>query len=338
MTQAYSNTNFNLARTQTFTSLHNGSFSTYSSNVPHGSSNYQSKIKGVLFDFDSHQENRLSSIGTQLKQQQDEVIIKINTLWKNEALPNKGIIKSLSKLLSLKYQVQSLLGKEGGDSSFRKHVHFVNIITIIKKEDEPKEAKPLELKAIESDNHDLDEKIVETELRVSEIMVEKGESSDLGNNDKASDLRHKFIANAYIDLDLPMNVMSLAYYNAIRNQGYEHRGVNFVGIGKDIHVFIGNMSHVMDFTIFENVEANIEPSLSQPEMDDLTSKGNDLLSSRMILSDDDFRRGCECPSDLKSGFYKDIDKLDSPYNWKIKRLDIEGSFEAKGRRKSEGVT
>ncbi|GJV63982.1 hypothetical protein Tco_1474810 [Tanacetum coccineum] len=188
---------------------------------------------------------------------------------------------------------------------------------------------------------------------------------------------HKFIANAYIDLDLPMNVMSLAYYNAIRNQGYEHRGVNFVGIRKDIHVFIGNMCHVMDFTIFENVEANIEPSLTQvvfgrpfvettklaldsekglitftdgikevnfktpyryPEIDDLTSKGNDLLSSKMILSDDDFRRGCECPSDLKSGFYKDIDKLDSPYNWKIERLDIGGSFEAKGKRTSEGVT
>ncbi|GJW33152.1 MAK10-like protein [Tanacetum coccineum] len=31
--------------------------------------------------FDSHQEKRLSSLGTQLKQQQDDVINKINTLW-----------------------------------------------------------------------------------------------------------------------------------------------------------------------------------------------------------------------------------------------------------------
>nr|GEU69791.1 zinc finger, CCHC-type [Tanacetum cinerariifolium] len=50
----------------------------------------------------------------------------------------------------------------------------------------------------------------------------------------------KFIANAYIDLDLPMNVMSLAYYNAIRNKGYEHRGLNFVRNGKDMHVFVWN--------------------------------------------------------------------------------------------------
>ncbi|GJR15935.1 hypothetical protein Tco_0798587 [Tanacetum coccineum] len=71
-------------------------------------------------------------------------------------------------------------------------------------------------------------------------------------------------------------------------------------------------------------------------MDDLTSEGHDLLSSRVILSDDDFRRGCERPSDFKSGFYKDIDKLDSSYSWKIEKLDIKGSFEAKGRRTTFG--
>ncbi|GJU17926.1 hypothetical protein Tco_1145892 [Tanacetum coccineum] len=140
----------------------------------------------------------------------------------------------------------------------------------------------------------------------------------------------KFIANAFIDLDLPMNVMSLVCYNTIRNQEYEFWGMNFVGIGKDIHVFVGNMSHVMDFTILENVEANIDPSLSQvvfgrpfmeitklildrkkglitftneikedtyktpyrdSKMDDLIGKGHDLLSSRVILSEDDYTRG-----------------------------------------------
>ncbi|GKA68506.1 hypothetical protein Tco_0768423, partial [Tanacetum coccineum] len=72
----------------------------------------------------------------------------------------------------------------------------------------------------------------------------------------------KFIANVYIDLDSPMNVMSLAGYNAIINQGYEFMGQNFIGIGKDMHVFRGNMCHVMDFTILENIEATIDPNLS----------------------------------------------------------------------------
>ncbi|GJT61779.1 hypothetical protein Tco_1005312 [Tanacetum coccineum] len=124
----------------------------------------------------------------------------------------------------------------------------------------------------------------------------KEESSDTENDDKSSDIKDKacehetnigeeeewmeyeqpidlvdvhdesdwckFIANAYIDLNLPMNVMSLAYYNTIRSQGYEHKGLNFVGIGMDMHVFVGNMSYVIDFTILENVEANIDPNLS----------------------------------------------------------------------------
>ncbi|GKE06005.1 hypothetical protein Tco_1398023, partial [Tanacetum coccineum] len=65
-------------------------------------------------------------------------------------------------------------------------------------------------------------------------------------------------------------------------------------------------------------------------MDDLSSEGHDLLSSRVVLSDDDFRRGCERLSNLESKFYKETDKLDSSYSWKIERLDIEGSFEVEG--------
>ncbi|GJX56129.1 MAK10-like protein [Tanacetum coccineum] len=145
--------NFNWARAQTFTSPQNGSFLTYSSNVPHGPFNYQSKLERVLSNFDSHQERRLSSLGTQLKQQQDKVINKINTLWKvvsdkfnnastrdivknsiahvnvvshnhleNWAPPNKGIIKSPSKLLYPKYQAQSSLGEQFGNFSSPKRV------------------------------------------------------------------------------------------------------------------------------------------------------------------------------------------------------------------------
>ncbi|GJW52551.1 hypothetical protein Tco_0096636 [Tanacetum coccineum] len=134
----------------------------------------------------------------------------------------------------------------------------------------------------------------------------------------------KFITNAYIDLDSPMNVMSLACYNAIRNHGYEFKGQNFIGIGRDMHVFVRNMSHVMDFTILEKIKANIDPSLSHvkvtfktpyrdSEMDDLTSDEHDLLSSRVILSEDYYRRGCERASNIESGFYMNVDKLGPSY-------------------------
>ncbi|GKD83952.1 hypothetical protein Tco_1350791, partial [Tanacetum coccineum] len=98
----------------------------------------------------------------------------------NGALLNKGIIKSPSKLLSPKYQAQSSLGEEGRNSSSPKCVHFVNTITIIRKEDEPKKTKPLELNAINSKDHDLDEddgKMMENESKASKIIVDEGEAS-----------------------------------------------------------------------------------------------------------------------------------------------------------------
>ncbi|GKA42835.1 protein kinase-like domain, concanavalin A-like lectin/glucanase domain protein [Tanacetum coccineum] len=171
---------------------------------------------------------------------------------------------------------------------------------------------------------------------------------------------HKFTTNAYIDVDLPMNIMSLAYYKSIRKNGYEYRGRNFVGLGRDMHVFVGNMSYVIDFTILENIETNIEPSLSHvifgltfieiaclainrkhrlmtftegtkeitfktpykdPERSKLSSEGHDLLSSRVILSEDDYDKGCRKPSDLEEGFYRDTIKLGSEY---VTGMDDEG--------------
>ncbi|GKC26170.1 hypothetical protein Tco_1033464 [Tanacetum coccineum] len=101
---------------------------------------------------------------------------------------------------------------------------------------------------------------------------------------------YKFTANAYINVNLPMNIMSLAYYNSIIKNGYEYRGRNFVGLGRDMHVFVGNMSYVIDFTILENIKTNIDPRF-----------------------EDDYDRGCRKPSDLEDGFYRDTIKLGPEY-------------------------
>ncbi|GKE52285.1 hypothetical protein Tco_1487441 [Tanacetum coccineum] len=125
-----------------------------------------------------------------------------------------------------------------------------------------------------------------------------------------------------------------------------------IGLGRDMHVFVGNMSYVIDFTILENIETNIDPSLSHMifgrpfveiaclaikrkhglitftdrtkevtfktpykdlERSELSSEGHDLLSSRVILSEDDYDRGCRKPSDLGDGFYIDTIKLRPEY-------------------------
>nr|GEV40095.1 hypothetical protein [Tanacetum cinerariifolium] len=174
------------------------------------------------------------------------------------------------------------------------------------------------------------------------------------------DTSHKFIANTYIDVDLPMNIMSLAYYKSIRKNGYKYRGRKFVRLGRDMHVSVGNMSYIIDFVILENIETNIELSLShvifgrpfieivclainkkhglmtftdetkeitfktpykEPERSELSSEGHDLISSRVILSEDDYDRGCRKPSDLEDGFYKDNMKLKPEY---LTRMNDEG--------------
>ncbi|GKA19464.1 hypothetical protein Tco_0699379 [Tanacetum coccineum] len=160
----------------------------------------------------------------QLKQQQDEVINKINTLWKvildkfddvptrditknstahmnvishnhqeNGEPLNKGI-KSPSKLLSPKYQAQSTLGKEDINSYSLKRVYFINTITIIRKEDEPKETRILKPKATNSNDHNTtveDEETVEKELRNSKTVAEEGKPSDIGHNDETRNLEDR---------------------------------------------------------------------------------------------------------------------------------------------------
>nr|GEU56598.1 hypothetical protein [Tanacetum cinerariifolium] len=67
--------NFNSEQTQSFMSPQKGLFSTYSCS-------YQAKLKRTLSEFDSHWERRLSSLGAQIRRQQDDMINKINILWK----------------------------------------------------------------------------------------------------------------------------------------------------------------------------------------------------------------------------------------------------------------
>ncbi|GKD96048.1 hypothetical protein Tco_1379945 [Tanacetum coccineum] len=134
---------------------------------------YQTRFERVLSDFDSCQERRLSSIGTQLKQQQDD-----------EAPQSKGI-KSPSKLLSLKYQSQSSLGEQNRSSSSPKRVYFVNTIIVIRKEDESREAGTIGSDTAEDIGRDtiieVDKK-VEEGLDGSKIMIKEDEPRDIKQN------------------------------------------------------------------------------------------------------------------------------------------------------------
>ncbi|GJU53225.1 MAK10-like protein [Tanacetum coccineum] len=157
------------AHGQTFINPWNGSFSTYSSS-------YQIKLEKALIDFDSHQERRLSSLEAQLGQQQDDMVSKINLLWKavseklddtptrntagnptaqmnfastnyltKEELRGKGI-KSPSKLLSLKYLSQSSLDDEAKESAKSRATEYKDHEMTVEREEEFKEETEEETK------------------------------------------------------------------------------------------------------------------------------------------------------------------------------------------------
>ncbi|GJR02128.1 hypothetical protein Tco_0525112 [Tanacetum coccineum] len=179
----------------------NGSFSTYSSN-------YQTKLEKALFDFDSHQEKRLSNLRTQLGQQQDNIISEINLLWKTvfeklddtpirntagipaaqmnfmstndptrEELRAKGI-KSPSKLLSPKYMSQSSLAEQNRNPSSPKRVHFVNLIFILNREDEAKEEGNVKSSTTKYEDHEMTvESEEEFEEETEEEIKEEEEDS-----------------------------------------------------------------------------------------------------------------------------------------------------------------
>ncbi|GJW07950.1 hypothetical protein Tco_1570373 [Tanacetum coccineum] len=154
--------NFNWAHSQTFTIPQNGSISVHSSS-------HQIKLEKALLDFDSNQEKRLSHLRTQLEQQQDDMIGKINLLWKTvseklnaistpenagnsmtpksiaaishvkkEELRKKGI-KSPLKLFSPKYLSPASIKELNKNPSAPKHVYFVNSIVILSKDNDTDE-------------------------------------------------------------------------------------------------------------------------------------------------------------------------------------------------------
>ncbi|GKE81911.1 hypothetical protein Tco_1551911, partial [Tanacetum coccineum] len=74
-------------------------------------------------------------------------------------------------------------------------------------------------------------------------------------------------------------------------------------------------------------EVTFKTPYKDPGMEDLVSEGHDLLSSRVILSEDDYWRGCKKASDLENEFYTYVDKLDPSYKREIVRIYLDEGCE-----------
>ncbi|GJT35293.1 putative reverse transcriptase domain-containing protein [Tanacetum coccineum] len=75
----------------------------------------------------------------------------------------------------------------------------------------------------------------------------------------------------YIDLQSPVNIMSRAYYNKIRNKSFQARRnpcqpykiCNFVGRARNVHAFVRCFIYVMNFMILEDLGNAINGRLSE---------------------------------------------------------------------------
>nr|GEY80983.1 retrotransposon Orf1 [Tanacetum cinerariifolium] len=234
----------------------------------------------------SHIHNSINAITMCFKQinksHNDQPQVKTQMVNKDGTPPHKGI-KSPSKLLSSKYQSQSSLGEHNKNSTSPKRVHFINTITVLSKDDKPRE-KPTVKPGSKDDDRDTIVKIKEE--------------------------RHVDVEKAYIDLNSLLNIMTRMQYNWIMRKQLKPmedpqriRGIsNFTGRIKGMHIFVGNFTYISDFMIIEDVSSIIDPRLSQisyemPHKIEQYSSLSDLekkhTKSVYLRNEDDKRRGVE---------------------------------------------
>ena len=175
---------------------------------------------------------------------------------------------------------------------------------------------------------------------------------------------YKFIANAYIDLESPINVMSRAVYNDIVNRQLESRRdpkhpgkiCNFVGRVNELRVFVGNFIFVADFMILEDVVSAIDCNLShvvlgRPFVEDSRLKydklegtiqfanEHDKITYRMPSKMKEFRFVLQLDKDHISAFEDipdDAKKRGMDYAWEKRSLYYKDCLHLGPRYKVDG--
>ncbi|GJY47593.1 hypothetical protein Tco_0436656 [Tanacetum coccineum] len=97
----------------------------------------------------------------------------------------------------------------------------------------------------------------------------------------------KFVA--YSDPFLPMNIITRKAYNTIMVEGLKSIGRNLVAIVKDVYVFVGSFTYVMDLVISEDIWEFLVTDMSKKEKNinlerhKLREKGRKSLNSSNTL-------------------------------------------------------
>ncbi|GJU10191.1 hypothetical protein Tco_1132587 [Tanacetum coccineum] len=68
---------------------------------------------------------------------------------------------------------------------------------------------------------------------------------------------------AYLDPFLPMNIISRKAYNTIMVDRLEGTGKNLIAIVRDVYVFVGSFTYIMDFVVLEDIEEFIMSNMAE---------------------------------------------------------------------------
>ncbi|GJW84593.1 hypothetical protein Tco_0157738 [Tanacetum coccineum] len=133
---------------------------------------------------------------------------------------------------------------------------------------------------------------------------------------------HVHVEKSYIDPNSPLNIMTLMIYNWIMKRKLDprensDRGVsNFTRRIKDMHVFIGNFTYIINFMIVEDISSIIDPRVSQlvlerpfVEISNMTHEPPE----RVLRNEEDKRSGVEYVMNKILGFYKECLDLGPEY-------------------------
>ncbi|GKA56790.1 hypothetical protein Tco_0755862 [Tanacetum coccineum] len=116
----------------------------------------------------------------------------------------------------------------------------------------------LEIDNLESDNESIDTPLVSPFL-----------DSDDGSNDGELLNGLEEYGNevvAYFDPFLLMNIIMRKAYNTIMVEGLESKGRNLVSIVRNVYVFVGSFTYVMDFVVLEDIREFIVSDMSEVVM------------------------------------------------------------------------
>ncbi|GJZ01727.1 hypothetical protein Tco_0519688 [Tanacetum coccineum] len=71
---------------------------------------------------------------------------------------------------------------------------------------------------------------------------------------------------AYLDLFLPMNIISRKAYNTIMVNGLEGTGKNLVAVVKDVYVFVGSFTYITNFVVLKDIREFIMSNMAEVQI------------------------------------------------------------------------